>query len=144
MNRFTRTRTCVLALGLMALGLVVGCASDRQVIAQADQMHTSLKPAVIEDPVLANYLQQVGERIITAAGEMDQQHGGPKSHQSEDSAWMFGDKMRFHFVNRSTPILRSSHIAPPLMPDHSGNSMTMRTSSPRCSTASSAGLRTSV
>ena len=102
MNRFTRTRTYVLALALGALGLVVGCASDRQVIAQADQMHSTLKPAVIEDPVLANYLQQVGERVITAAKEMDQQQGGPKSHKSEDSSWMFGNKMRFHFVNSKT------------------------------------------
>jgi predicted Zn-dependent protease len=95
-------RIHALAMVLGAMGLLVGCASDRQVIAQADQVHTTLKPAVMEDPVLANYLQEVGQRIIVSAREMDQQQGGPKSHKSEDSSWMFGDKMRFHFVNSKT------------------------------------------
>jgi predicted Zn-dependent protease len=92
---------CVLVL-LCGFGLVLGCASDRQVIQQADQFHGTLKPAVMEDPVLAGYLQEVGDRIIDAAREMDQQHGGPKSHRSEDSSWMFNGKMKFHFVNSKT------------------------------------------
>jgi predicted Zn-dependent protease len=94
-------RIHALAITLCVLGLLVGCATDRQVIAQADQMHTSLKPAVIEDPVLAGYLQDVGNRIIEAAKEMNMQRPSDKK-SAEDNAWMFGEKMRFHFVNSKT------------------------------------------
>ena len=68
----------------------------------ASGMHQQLEPAVIEDPELANYLQQVGDRIIASAKELDRQGYGPKSHKSSDNSWMFGDKMKFHFVNSKT------------------------------------------
>jgi predicted Zn-dependent protease len=72
------------------------------VIAQADQVHGTLKPAVITDPELTAYIQQVGDRIIVAAKEYDAQGGGPKSHKSEESGWMFSKDMKFHFVNSKT------------------------------------------
>ena len=101
MNRLLRIRQLALATVLASLALLAGCATDRQVIAQADQMHSSLKPAVMEDPVLAGYLQDVGNRIIGSAKEMNlQRPSGGKS--GEDNAWMFGEKMRFHFVNSKT------------------------------------------
>ncbi|MGH7177491.1 MAG: M48 family metalloprotease, partial [Tepidisphaeraceae bacterium] len=84
------------------LGGAVGCATDRSVIKQADQTHNALAPAVIKDPELANYLQDVGERIIATARKADQEHYGPKSHFSGDDEWMFSDKMQFHFVNSKT------------------------------------------
>src|SRR6185503_5190620 len=74
----------------------------RSVIGQANTMHSQLQPAVMNDPELANYLQQVGDRIINTAKELDRQGYGPKSHKSEDTNWMFGKDMKFHFVNSKT------------------------------------------
>jgi predicted Zn-dependent protease len=95
-------RTFQLMNAMALLGLTVaiagGCATDRQVVAQAAQFHDTLEPAVIEpndDPRLAAYLQAVGDRIIRAARET----AGPEQKESE---WMFSDKMRFHFVNSKT------------------------------------------
>ena len=93
----------LLLVTLLISGLFAGgCASDAQVMQAASGMHQQLEPAVIEDPELANYLQQVGDRIISAAKELSQQGYGPKSHKSGESNWMFGDKMKFHFVNSNT------------------------------------------
>ena len=92
---------CLLLL-LVTGFFATGCATDAQVMQAASGMHQQLEPAVIEDPELANYLQQVGERIISSAKDLSQQGYGPKSHKSGESSWMFGDKMRFHFVNSNT------------------------------------------
>jgi predicted Zn-dependent protease len=83
--------------------LATGCASDKQVISQANQFHSSLEPAVINDAQLGRYIQTVGDRIIAAAEELDKQGFGPVSHKKESAAWMF-DKggMKFHFVNSKT------------------------------------------
>jgi predicted Zn-dependent protease len=88
-------------LGLMTL-VGAGCASDQQVLAQAKSFNGELAPAVINDPQLAGYLQQVGERIISTARELSQQKYGPDAHFKEDNAWMFSQNMRFHFVNSKT------------------------------------------
>lgn len=82
--------------------LLAGCATDRQVIGQADKVHRSLEPAVMSDPALADYIQEVGDRIIEAAARMSAQGKGPRKHFEGDNSWMFGDKMRFHFVNSKT------------------------------------------
>jgi predicted Zn-dependent protease len=82
--------------------LAGGCASDRSVISQANQFHSGIEPAVMEDEQLSSYLQSVGDRIIDAARELDQQHYGPEAHRNEDSAWMFSKDMQFHFVNSKT------------------------------------------
>jgi predicted Zn-dependent protease len=87
---------------LLAFATLTGCATDRQVIGQANNVHGQLKPAVMNDPELATYLQQVGDRIINTAKELDRQGYGPKSHKSEGSDWMFGKDMKFHFVNSKT------------------------------------------
>ncbi|HUR29672.1 MAG TPA: M48 family metalloprotease, partial [Planctomycetota bacterium] len=90
-------------LAVFALAISsVACATDRQVIAQASNMHQELEPAVIEEPQLANYLQTMGRRVVAAARELDSQGFGPKSHKKEDDAWMFSDQMSFHFVNSDT------------------------------------------
>ncbi len=93
----------LLILALLITGLLApGCASDQAVISQANEVHGTLKPAVITDPVLAGYIQRVGDRIITAAREMDRQGVGPDSHKSEEADWMFSEGMQFHFVNSKT------------------------------------------
>src|SRR5262245_47308983 len=81
---------------------MTGCASDRSVISQANQEHNALKPAVMNDEELSTYLQSIGDRIIVAATEVDGQHFRPKAHREEDNAWMFGQGMKFHFVNSKT------------------------------------------
>lgn len=93
----------VVASLLLVVGLFTsGCATDKSIISQAANVHTELQPAVMTDPELSAYLQKVGQRIIATAHEMDQQGYGPKSHKSEDSQWMFGQGMKFHFVNSDT------------------------------------------
>src|SRR4051794_33086081 len=84
-------------LGASVAAINVGCANDRQVISQADNMHAGLKPAVMNDAQLADYLQKVGDRIIDSAKELDKEGYGPKSHKSEETKWMFSNNMKFHF-----------------------------------------------
>src|SRR5436190_5132730 len=89
-------------LGLLALTATgSGCATDKQVIGQANQFHQNLEPAVINDPQLNSYIQRVGDRIIAAAKQLDQQGFGPASHKKENSQWMYSG-MQFHFVNSNT------------------------------------------
>ena len=86
---------------LLLLGLLSGCANDKQVIGQAQEVHGELKPAVLEDPVVAGYVQQVGDRIVATAKELDQQGFGPESHKDGQNNWMF-DGIQFHLVNSKT------------------------------------------
>jgi predicted Zn-dependent protease len=103
----TRTRTAVhplarLAVLLLLLLAATGCANDQKVMAVADQVHTGLEPAVMDDPELSAYLQKIGDRIIDAARQLDKEGYGPGSHKSGENGWMFSDKMRFYFVNSKT------------------------------------------
>lgn len=91
----------VVCLGLAAVS-GIGCATDAAVIDQANQMHLGLEPAVVTDPVLAGYIQTVGQRIISTAGEMNRQNYGPSAHRKENSDWMYSSEMQFHFVNSKT------------------------------------------
>lgn len=90
----------LLLLATTVLLLAPGCASDREVRAQADQTHGELEPAVLKDQELAGYLQQIGARVVEAARPFDARHEGPKSHfeKGEDNSWMF-DTGEFHLVN---------------------------------------------
>ncbi|HEV2295861.1 MAG TPA: M48 family metalloprotease [Tepidisphaeraceae bacterium] len=100
MNLKMLCRGIVLSM-VVAIGATgVGCASDKAVISQANQAHASLEPAVVEDPVLSNYIQEVGDRVIDAARELSRQGYGPDG--KEDNSWMFSKDMRFHFVNSKT------------------------------------------
>jgi predicted Zn-dependent protease len=87
---------------LCTAALTTGCVQDATVISQANQVNTELKPAILTDPELSTYIQQVGDRIITAAQTLSQQGYGPDSHKKEDSKWMFSPNMKFHFVNSKT------------------------------------------
>src|SRR5687768_15486186 len=108
LTRF-RFGSAVRRLPLLALVSIVfvtatGCTvTDRQIIDQADQAHSGLKPAVVEDRELAEYIQRVGDRIIEAAREASRNNVGPKAHfNDQERDWMFSDAMRFHFVNSKT------------------------------------------
>ncbi len=90
-----------LLASLLLLAPLAACASDRQVIAQADDVHHELEPAVLEDAELSGYLQQMGDRIVIEAKQLSDQGFGPSSHRKEDDAWMFSD-VKFHFVNSET------------------------------------------
>lgn len=98
---FFRSLVSVALLGLIGLA-AGGCTSDKAVMAQATSFNTDLSPAVMNDAQLNQYLQSVGDRIITTAHELDQQSYGPESHFKEDSAWMFSQNMKFHLVNSKT------------------------------------------
>jgi predicted Zn-dependent protease len=94
----------LLVVPLLALVplLGTGCANDRQIIGQANQFHAGLEQAVITDPQLTGYLQQVGDRIIAAAADLDRQGYDSKAAKKEDNKWMFNGGMQFHFVNSPT------------------------------------------
>jgi len=96
-----RYRPLVILLALLAaIPLMGGCAvTDRQVIGQANDVHKELRPAVITDPTLANYLQEVGDRVIAAA---QKERDAPDAHKQGDNSWMYSGKMKFHFVNSKT------------------------------------------
>ncbi len=85
----------------LVLAPLSACATDRQVIGQAEDAHHELAPAVLDDPQLAGYLQEMGDRIVHAAKELSDKGFGPDSHRKEDDAWMFTD-VKFHFVNSET------------------------------------------
>lgn len=90
-------------LGVVVISIIaLGCTSDRQVIRQAVDAHAQLEPAVMEDEVLANYIQEVGDRIIEQAAKASARGDGPKKHFEGDNSWMFGPEMKFHFVNSKT------------------------------------------
>ncbi len=98
-----------LVRGVMAIGMLAGlmgaggCAiSDKAVVAQAADAHTGIKPAVITDPELSAYMNEVGRRIIDAAREMHAMGYGPAAKGGEDAGWMFSEEMRFHLVNSDT------------------------------------------
>jgi predicted Zn-dependent protease len=95
-------RAFSIALFSLLAALAGGCASDKAIISQAQTFHSGLQPAVVQDPELAGYLQQVGDRIIATAHELNQQGYGPAGNKKEDSSWMFSKDMKFHFVNSET------------------------------------------
>ena len=99
--RTLRRTSFAFLLAFLAV-FVAGCATDRQVIDQADDAHRQLAPAVVEDAQMRDYLQAMGARIVATARQMSDSGYGPKSHFEEKSDWMFSDQMRFHFVNSKT------------------------------------------
>jgi len=86
-------------ISVAAFTLLTGCTSDKAVISQAADFHTTLQPAVMEDPQLAGYLQQVGGRIVEAARKYNARN---PAQDEESRDWMFTKNMKFHFVNSKT------------------------------------------
>jgi predicted Zn-dependent protease len=95
------TRSFALAALLSAWLVAGGCASDKATITKAAAANNQLAPAIITDPALAAYIQQVGNRIVASAKWYDAKGEGPKTHKG-DNAWMFTDRMKFHLVNSKT------------------------------------------
>lgn len=92
-------RMICLTLLAALLPLAGGCATDKQVISQAAQAHTGLQPAVVTDPQLSSYLQQVGNRVIASGQQLYQAGYGPAAQdKKDDSSWMFSNAMQFHLV----------------------------------------------
>ncbi|MGN6504543.1 MAG: M48 family metalloprotease [Tepidisphaeraceae bacterium] len=88
-------------VGSAAALLIGGCATDKSVIAKAQDEHAQLEPAVINDPQVDAYMKQIGDRIVAAAKELDAQGVGPSAHKKGDTSWMFKD-VQFHMVNSNT------------------------------------------
>jgi predicted Zn-dependent protease len=86
---------------LLAVLPLAACATDRQVIDQANDAHRQIEPAVIEDPVLVDYVRAMGDRIVAEAQKLSAARYGPESHFDEDPSWMF-TRAQFHFVNSET------------------------------------------
>jgi predicted Zn-dependent protease len=88
-------------MALIWLG--TGCvASDKSTIQQASAFDSGLKPAEIRDAQVNPYLQQIGNRIVMAAKQMDAQGVGPKTHFAKgDRSWMFQD-LHWELVNSKT------------------------------------------
>jgi predicted Zn-dependent protease len=102
LHGFLRPALFLLAVGsLVALG--GGCmASDKATIQQASAFDTGLKPAEIQHAQVNPYLQQIGDRIVAAARQLDAQGVGPKSHFAKgDRSWMFQD-LHWELVNSQT------------------------------------------
>lgn len=103
MHGMNKTPVAWIVLLMLALVPVTqtGCATDKQIIAQAADAHKEINPAVLNDPVLAGYVQAIGQRIVDVAREMSDEGYGPKAHKQGDNEWMFKD-IQFHLVNSPT------------------------------------------
>lgn len=99
-NKYRLFRTLGVGFCLLMLSLQVGCmVSDKQVIAQAADVHQGLSPAVVTDAQLSTYIENVGHRLIEAARIV---HESEKAKDTQDSTWMFSNKMQFHMVASET------------------------------------------
>lgn len=89
-------RTILAAFAVTA----IGCANDQGIKMQAQQAHTGLASAVVNEDEVNKYLQDVGGRIIAAARQLNSEgYQRPKDYNSSQDSWMFGDEMKFVLVN---------------------------------------------
>ena len=86
---------------LLTAWTAIGCATDKKVIAQATEAHSSLKPALIVDAQLAGYVQKVGDRVVNSTRQVIQEGYKKDRIFAEDPQWMF-DSVEFHLVNSET------------------------------------------
>ena len=105
-------RVAITCLFLTSLCLILaGCGNggaptptEQTTINQADRLHRTLTPAVMNQDVnLRRYVQQVGQRLMNAAGEMHRAKIGPPSHFRDGGDWMFGKDMRFQLLRCPVP-----------------------------------------
>jgi len=102
MNPTRLARPLLLALLTLIVPAVgVGCASDANVIAQANSAHDQIEPAVVTDAQLERYVQAVGDRIVAAARELATEGFEKERLYDEDPSWMF-EEVKFHLVNSKT------------------------------------------
>src|SRR4051812_12970258 len=63
--------------------------SDKAVIAQADQVHAQLAPAVIKDPDVERYMNAIGARIVQGAQDFNKDpEKKDDKHNKQDNAWL--------------------------------------------------------
>lgn len=89
----------LMTLAAPVAGLLGGCVNDQQVIAQANDVNGTLKPAFLTQPALAGYIQSVGDRVVAAARQAAKD--GYNGMDLQESQWMFKD-IKFHLVNSKT------------------------------------------
>src|SRR6188768_3070280 len=104
--RIARIIGFVVALAPFLL-LSVGCSmfrpTDKAVMAQAQQVHGELKPAVMQDAQVQAYMDKIGERIVRAAGEYNKDPKKTEDKRNKaDNAWLYSGEIRFHLVNSKT------------------------------------------
>ena len=87
---------------IAVVAAAAGCASDKSTISKAAAANDQLQPAILTDPTLSAYIQQVGNRIVASAKWYDAKGEGPSTHKKGDNSWMFSDRMKFHLVNSKT------------------------------------------
>jgi predicted Zn-dependent protease len=102
-----RVRAIVAVLLPVLVAFSSGCSifrpSDQAVIGQANQVHGQLDAAIIRDPTVERYMDAIGERIIKAAVQYDQEEGkASDEHKAQDNSWLYGGEIRFHLVNSKT------------------------------------------
>ena len=83
----------LLALLFLSSGCSTGPAPDRAFVQQADRLHEqALAPAVVRDPLLAEYVQAVGDRLAEAAKQAVPGRAGNE----------FFRRVQFHVVDSDT------------------------------------------
>ena len=94
-----------LVLPLLVLAST-GCSflrpTDQNVIGQANQVHGSLEPAVIRDPVVQRYMDAIGDRIVQGAIALNEEGKEAKAQRGQDNSWMYNGGVKFHLVNSQT------------------------------------------
>jgi predicted Zn-dependent protease len=106
--RRNTTTPIVYALALLPLlSLSTGCSvlqpKDPSVIAQANQVHSQLAPAVIHDRDVESYMDAIGRRIVKGAQEYDRDPDKVSDeHKKQDNAWLYNGDIQFHLVNSKT------------------------------------------
>ena len=94
-----------IALLVPLLALSTGCSmfrpSDQAVIAQAQQVHGEIQPAVIQDAEVQRYMDDIGGRIIKGAQAFIKEKPDDK-HNQADNSWLERGNIKFHLVNSKT------------------------------------------
>src|SRR5882672_12870269 len=91
---------------LILLALVAGCGArtspgDQSLIAQADALHRAFAPAIVNDPPLRGYLQQISARLLAAARDVAKEQSLAQSGDGND--WMFSRDVQFHVAQCGVP-----------------------------------------
>src|SRR5213595_479008 len=88
------------------IALIAGCGGrrspgDQSLIAQADALHRTIGPAIVNDPPLRNYLQQISTRLLAAARAVAGEQSMINAGDAND--WMFSKDVQFHVAQCGVP-----------------------------------------
>src|SRR4051794_6431281 len=89
---------------IIFIAVAGGCGAqtspgDQTLISQANALHRTLSPAMVNDPPLRAYLGQISGRMLAAAREVAKERW-PNSAAEE---WMFSKDMQFHIAQGAVP-----------------------------------------